>query len=602
MIYGVINHQGSLCLNNLVPLKKLLDFHHSTFFEKHFSCLAVGGLKRINKEPINVFSVDQSTNWSIFIFGEIFDVEGFFCKNQNILDNSIPHLLLNLFYKNGTQFVEKLNGDFIIILSNPQKKTTYVFRDHLGIIPFSYTLFNDILYFSSDTLALCRAFYPQEPIDSEYLLKDFKFTDNTLTPSKNVKRLLPGHYLLIRENDLKQHKYWFPEKITTDYSYTAEKVYKEATALLEDSVKIRVDKELRAASHISGGLDSSSIAALSRKQHPNQKNFFGYSWSPDFNIFPSQSKNDERVLVLNICAQNQIEPVFSSFSPENYKNYYENPLSYSSFPDEQLFQKLAQKNGVQIVFSGYGGDEFISCGTYGVFIDLLKQGKWGKYWKVAKNWNPNTILKSIIFDFLFPVMGILPLSFYFQNQETTRFIKKPYKKNYKHSLRYFFLHKSRKDMHLGMLYNYHIPLRTEEWYNWGSRSGVQYRYPLLDKRIIEFMLKIPSDYLYKESFGRILLREAAKGLLPEELRWSTSKIDPALFKYIDDLAKNYFLNNASQIEDFKSNPALAFFDFEKFEIAVIKEKQKNYANLPKSIFSTFLTLKKIHEFTQHYAE
>jgi len=602
MIYGAINHQCLPYSFGLLSLKKLLDFGHSAFFEKHFSCFAAGWLAKINKNPLNEYSVDQSTNWSIFVFGEVFDVEGFFGNEQNFSGALIPRLLLNLFYKHGVQFVEKLNGDFVIILFNEKEKTTYVFRDHLGIRPFSYTVLNDVVYFCSDTLTLCRAFYPLEPIETEFLLQDFKFTDNTLTPNKNVKRLLPGHYLLIKNNNLEQHKYWFPEKITTDYSYAAKRVFNEATALIENAVKIRVDKDLKAASHISGGLDSSTIAALSRKHYAHQKEFLGFSWSPDYKIFPPQGENDERFLVANTCSKNQIEPVLSLFSQENYKRYYEDPINHSHFPDEQIFQEFAQKHGVKLIFSGYGGDEFISCGTYGVFIDLLKTLKWKKYWKVARTWSTSTILKSIVLDFLSPVMGILPLSFYIQNLDSTYFIKKPYKKNHKPSLRHFFLHKSRKDMHLGMLYNYHIPLRTEEWYNWGSKYGIQYRYPLLDKRIVEFMLKIPSDYLYKDSFGRVLLRKAGEGLLPEELLWSTSKTDPALFKYMDELAIDYFLKNSLQIEDFKNNPALAFFNFEKYEKAVLKEKQKNSSNLPKSIFSTFLSMKKIHEFTKKYPQ
>lgn len=602
MIYGVINHNATPYLNGLFSLKKISNWENFSFTENHFKCISVGFFNKDQTKFSYEYFFDQLTNWSIFVFGKIYNLQELFGSFQSQSLKNTPQLLLSLFQKEGNNFAEKLNGDFIIIISTVEEKNTYVFRDHLGIMPFSYTILNDVVYFCSDTLSLCRALYPQEPINPEFLLNGFKFTDKALTPNKKVKRLLPGHYLQIKNNTLQQHKYWFPERIKLDNSYTKEKVFREATALIEDAIAIRVDKNLKAASHVSGGLDSSMVAALTRKQYVHQTPFYGFSWSPEYSLFQKLKENDERESIKNICEKNHIEKVFSTYSLDNLIFYTNNPFKTSSFVREKIIQEFAKKNGIQLIFSGYGGDEFISCGTYGVFIDLLKAFKWKKYWQVAKTWSPITILKSIILDFLSPTLGILPLSFHIQNQESTRFIKKPFKKNHKPSLRHFFLHKSRKEMHLGMLYNYHIPLRTEEWYNWGSKYGVQYRYPLLDKRIVEFMLKIPSDYLYQGSFGRVLLREAAKEILPEDVRWSTSKTDPALFKYVDELVNDFFLKYNPQLEDFKKNPALDFFDFKKFETAISKEKRKSPSIQSKSIISTFIQLKYLHEFTKQYAE
>lgn len=600
MIYGTINQVGATNFNGLLFQKKI-GWENSFFSQKHLPNLTIWWLKGTGNLKCSFF-IDHITNWSIFVFGEIYNYEEVFKNYPTTSSETNAQSIMRLLLQNGVHFAENLNGDFIILLSNSKENTTYVVRDHLGIFPFSYTVQDNVIYYCSDALSLCRAFYPDEPINPEFLLRDFKITDNSLTPNKNVKRLLPGHYLLIKNNVAKQHKYWFPEKILTDNSYTAERVFKEATALIEDAVKIRVDKKLKAASHISGGLDSSTIAVLSKKHYSHQKKFFGFSWSPDYNLFPHQGERDERILVEKICKKNQIEPVFSSYSTNHFQNFYDNPLNYSLYSDEQLFQEFAKKNEIHLIFSGYGGDQFISCGTYGIFIDLLRSFKWRKYWKVARTWSPMTILKSIVLDFLFPVMGFLPLNFFIQNRDSTQFIKKPFKKNHKPSLRHFILHKSRKEMHLGMLYSYHIPLRTEEWYNWGTKYGVQYRYPLLDKRIVEFMLKIPSDYLYQGSFGRVLLREAAKEILPEDIRWSTSKTDPALFKYVDELVNDFFLKYNPQLEDFKKNSALDFFDFKKFETAISKEKRKSPSIQSKSIISTFIQLKYLHEFTKQYAE
>lgn len=602
MIYGVINHQDLADSGKLSSLKTLLEQGSQAFTEKQFPGLAAGWLNTPGPDSGRSFYIDQDTPWSIFVFGQIYNLTGLGGGQTDPSPAATPRLLLNLFLEKGVPFADALNGDFIILISNAEEKTTWVFRDHLGIVPFSFTRADGGLYFCSDWLSLCRSFYPEEPPDPEFLLRDFKFTDNTLTPNPKVRRLLPGHYLLVKQQTEKQHKYWHPENIRTDKSYTTERVFREATALVEDAIKIRADRELPAASHLSGGLDSSAVAVLARAHYAGQEPFFGFSWSPAYPLFPAQGEKDERSLVEKTCAANRMEPVFSSFSSVHFTRHYEDPLHNSLFPHEQLTQAFSKERGIRLIFSGYGGDEFISCGTYGVFIDLLRTFQWRKYWRVARTWSPMTLVKSLVLDFLFPVTGILPPTVRLQNRASAKFLKKPFKKSHRKSLRHFFLHSSRRAMHLGMLYHYHIPLRTEEWYHWGIKHGIRYRYPLLDKRIVEFMLKIPSDDLFRESLGRVLLREAAGDLLPEEVRNSASKTDPALTKYLDDLSERIFGEMVFQLKGFRENPALAFFDFGKYEKALAKDKQGKPPGRDPSLRHVFFRLKWIHEFTRQYAQ
>ncbi|MEE4177362.1 MAG: asparagine synthase-related protein, partial [Bacteroides sp.] len=131
---------------------------------------------------------------------------------------------------------------------------------------------------------------------------------------------------------------------------------------------------------------------------------------------------------------------------------------------------------------------------------------------------------------------------------------------------------------------------------------IQYRYPLLDKRVVEFMLKIPSDHLFIESFGRVLLREATGDRLPEEVKWSTSKTDPVLTKHLDDLSTKIFKDMLSQLEEFRENPALDFFDFGKFEKALAKASLGKPPGQDISLRHVFFRLKWIHEFTRKYAQ
>ncbi len=90
----------------------------------------------------------------------------------------------------------------------------------------------------------------------------------------------------------------------------------------------------------------------------------------------------------------------------------------------------------------------------------------------------------------------------------------------------YFFHTSRQQVHLGVLRFYHFQERCETWAVNGFRKGVEYRYPLLDRRIIEYMLKVPSAMLCKTDYFRPLLRLISEGILPEEVRWQADKSDP----------------------------------------------------------------------------
>ncbi len=97
-----------------------------------------------------------------------------------------PELVSRLFRIEGADFVKKLNGDFAIFLWQPVRKMAYLFRDHVGIRSMAYTIDGGSLFFSSDTVSLCRAFSDDSNIDSDYLLGSFKYIDYRKTPNPKV--------------------------------------------------------------------------------------------------------------------------------------------------------------------------------------------------------------------------------------------------------------------------------------------------------------------------------------------------------------------------------------------------------------------------------
>ena len=78
-----------------------------------------------------------------------------------------------------------------------------------------------------------------------------------------------------------------------------------------------------------------------------------------------------------------------------------------------------------------------------------------------------------------------------------------------------------------LLTNGHLTERMEAWNLWGAPHGVRYVYPLTDRRVLEFIYRVPVDLHASGSYTRHLFRAAMEGVLPDSIRWRRSKYDQA---------------------------------------------------------------------------
>lgn len=155
-------------------------------------------------------------------------------------------------------------------------------------------------------------------------------------------------------------------------------------------------------------------------------------------------------------------------------------------------------------------------------------------------------------------------------------------------------------MHLRMLEFYWIQDRCEGWYIQGYRKGLEYRYPLLDIRIIEYMLKVPSELLCKTNYYRPVLREIGKGILPEEVRLHWYKNDPVYWAYMDKLFKVSSVLFMEEVDEWKTNRDLHFIDFDLLTEDIARYKENSETIDEKVLYRALVYTKGIHEFTKRY--
>lgn len=546
------------------------------------------------KSKESVFFLDKSLTVGVLFEGVIYNEKELLYR-LNIPENKfpIPAIILKAFNSWGEDFANQINGDFFICIFLKSENTVLFYRDHLGIIPLAYSITGTKIFFSTDPNWLCKALFQKEKIDIKFLVNSFFSQGHNyqLLPNKKTKIVKPGHYLKITSQACVERKYWFPENIPIDYSLNFKKIIADLKVLLSDSVKIRSDHRFLASAHVSGGLDSGIVAALTRKEFQSQEEFYGFSWTPE--QFPENVKlaYDERDLVKKFCIKNKIIPVFTDYTLNDYLSF----VSDWRHPSEQLYEKqvveFAKSKGVRLIFSGWGGDEFISTGNRGIDADLIREGKWVHFLKKHSLWHPKRFLSALFMAFFpesrrnYTKIKAEP-SVYPYIKKALGSNRIPSKERFKHH--------SRRFVHLQLLELGHLAKRASDWYVKGQLNGIEYRYPLLDKRIVEYMMRVPSHALVGKFQHRILLREIGKVFFPKDIIENKSKDDPLgshFFKKIIEEAKPLLIN---EFESFRNNPDLRFVDFDLL--------QKNLPKIRagKMDSSIFYYLKAAHEFTKGY--
>jgi asparagine synthase (glutamine-hydrolysing) len=542
--------------------------------------------------------IDKYNEILVCLDGFIYNKEDISNKlpSKNLARNS-PQLICEAFLLFGESFVSELNGDFIICIYQKKINKVFFFRDHLGIRPLAICRIGQTVYFSSDIFGFSKALFSRHRIDPKFLLNLFITydLDYTVLPNNNVERVKPGHYMCFQADCQSKHRYWDLTKIEKDNHLSFHKVKDDLEFLLKDAIKIRSDKRFNASSHLSGGLDSGIVAVLARKEFADQPKFYGFSWTPGFSMVRENIKDDERLLINDICNLYKITPYYSNYTFDDYFSFMSNWRCFSEYVCENEIIKGAQLNKINLIFSGWGGDEFLSFGNRGIDFDLIREWNWATFLRKYPLSRPKRLISALIFNVIFPA-SVRSYLRYKTDPFIFRFIKNGLKHNLLPADKIISSY-SRRQIHLQLLESNHLSARCEDWYVNGQHSGIEYRYPLLDKRIVEYMLKVPSKYLVEGSNNRVIMRNIGKNVLPERVLINVSKEDPVKDMVLRKLGHDALVILIKEISDFKDNSDLDFVDFDKLNETIRQTtNDQDKDNLILILFS----IKRAHEFTKGF--
>ncbi|MBU0472038.1 MAG: asparagine synthase (glutamine-hydrolyzing), partial [Nanoarchaeota archaeon] len=310
-------------------------------------------------------------------------------KGHSFCSDTDVEVILHLYEEYGEKCLKYLRGMFSFAIWDKKKKKLFLARDRIGKKPLYYATINSSFVFASELKSLML--YPdfKKVIDysaiSNYLT--FGYIPSPQTIFKDIHKLEPGHYLIVKDSILTKNEYWDikPENKYSNISLVQDKIHK----LLDEAVELRLQADVPVGSFLSGGVDSSIITGLAAKKMDNFHTFcIGFEEKQY-----DESKYAERIADHFGTNHSTDYMGYKSLErlPEILWHYNEPYFDYSMIPS--FFVSRIAKKKVKVVLNGDGGDE--NFGGYDRYVPLYKVNPKKKaLWHLNKHVNVGKVIKK----------------------------------------------------------------------------------------------------------------------------------------------------------------------------------------------------------------
>jgi asparagine synthase (glutamine-hydrolysing) len=340
---------------------------------------------------------DDSKRYCVIFNGEIFNYrelkQELVLKGITFFSQSDSEVLLKLFIHEKEKCLSKLNGFFSFCIYDKVEQSFFIARDRYGIKPLLYVCDEDKFIFASELKSILE-YGIEKNIDytSLFTYLQLNYIPAPSTILSNVRKLLPGHYITVKNKVAKIERYYeiptAPENNLTSYDKAQEKL----KSLLELSVQRRLVADVPLGAFLSGGIDSSIVTGLASRHKPDLHTFsIGFRDEKFFDethyarLVAKHFKTEHTVFSLSN------DDLFAHVN--NILNYIDEPFADSSAINVYILSKETKKHAT-VALSGDGADELLAgYNKHAAFYRMLHPG-----------------LKENIANWLFPLARNLPQS------------------------------------------------------------------------------------------------------------------------------------------------------------------------------------------------
>lgn len=442
--------------------------------------------------------------------------------------------------------LQYFDGMFAFAIWDENLQRLFIARDRFGEKPLYYISTKHSFLFASECKALWRAGVSKAP-NHLMLLNYFvnghtqNAVDGTLTFFKEIFQLPAAHYGIYdyRERRLLLQQYWDLDR-KTEKRMSKEEAVAEWLALFQKSVMRRLRSEVPTGTSLSGGLDSSAVAAMIAAVQKKSVEKNHYSRHAFTAVFPGFEKNEQQYAETVAKAlqlhHHTIVPDAEGLLKEWEKLCYhqEQPFTSASVYVQFKVMELAQQQGVTVLLDGQGADETLA--GYSKYIhrylqELLVRMQWGKFQQEKKSFQQHRMpfewsMKHYASAFL-PLMSSVSL----EAKERKRIFNHPHlSRDYIHGHydKYFSVYKPPVSRLNDILYFNTMQQGLNELLHYADRNsmafGRELRLPFLSHELVSFTFSLPAEYKMQEGFSKWILRQTIAPFLPKEIVWRTDKI------------------------------------------------------------------------------
>lgn len=436
----------------------------------------------------------------------------------------------------GEDCVHHLLGDFAFVIWDARRCTLFCARDPMGVRPFYYHLSERRCLFAT-SLAVFAGLsgFQLEPVPSwmaEYQLQLSMSFESTAY--RGILKLPPGHCLTVGPESHALRAYHRLDGETVLRLKRSEEYVEVYREELERAIHRRLRSAYPLGAELSGGIDSSTLAAYAARFLPDP--------GRRLHAFAFATQEQEREYIDEVLRAHPFAGahVFDTYgvAAEEKPAHVSRSLRILGYPMEhenstghEPFYRKAEALGVRTLLSGFGGDEFVTNPATVALDELLHRGKYLELYRRMPG-NPLTqalrVAKRVLTARRRPQVNPR-----FASSLGKRWDLHTLKRQYVEAfdLERRFLANARFDAGWKTLNDFvlqnrwapFVPTRLENCTLMAAARGIEYRWPLLDVRLVQLFLSIPAEQKIGKGMTRLLHRRAIDGVVPAKVTWKQGK-------------------------------------------------------------------------------
>jgi asparagine synthase (glutamine-hydrolysing) len=539
---------------------------------------------------------DEGKRYCIIFNGEIFNFQelrrDLEVKGISFFSTSDTEVLLKLYIQEKEKCLNKLNGFFSFCIYDKQAQTLFIARDRFGIKPLLYVFDEDKFIFASEMKSILH-YGIEKNLDyaSLHTYLQLNYIPAPDTIFKDVKKLLPGHYLKVSLNTIAQEKYYeipynSAQADQSALSYDAAK--EKIKGLLETAVQRRLIADVPLGAFLSGGIDSSVVTALASRHKPDLHTFsIGFKDEPFFDeteyarAVSKKFKTDHTVF--SLTNHDLFAHVYSIL------DYLDEPFADSSAIAVYILSKETRKHST-VALSGDGADELLAgYNKYEAFERVIDKG-WKEQlvgslhgaWKLLPQSRSSALtnkfrqllrfsdgMKLNSKDRYWRWAGyateneslalLEPSALEKLQQEVYQARKNEILKNIpeKESINDILL----TDMNLVLPGDMLTKVDMMSMAN-----GLEVRVPFLDYEVVNFAFSLPASYKIKGNLRKRIVQDAFRDILPPELYNRPKKgFEVPVLKWLRTEMKSVIMNDLLSEKFIKDQGLFSYPEIEKLK-------------------------------------